>query len=175
VTASLEGLATLAGVRAFLAERIAPVVPSELAGELRAAMKLLDTVQIELNERHPALRAELSDLLSYSDRIATLLEDGPRGEACRTLTGRAGASSLNLHGLEEIWRDARKMSSTLLVELRRYRDDPATPAPAREEAGELSAEFCACLGEHARARLSWQAVFPVPDRTHYAEETDELE
>ena len=166
MTASLDGLATLAGVRAFLADRIAPLVPSELAGELRAAMKLLDTVGIELNERHPALRAELDDLLSYSDRIARLLEDTHRVEACRELSGRAEALSLDLGELERIRRDARALSSTLLVELRRHRDDPTAPAPSREQAGELAAEFCACLGEHAHTRSAWQAVFPTPTRTH---------
>lgn len=175
MTASLDGLATLAGVRAFLAEQIAPVIPGELAGELRAAMKLLDTVGVELDERHPALRAELADLLGYSARVARLIEDGPRTEACLDLAGRAETPSLRLGGLAEIWREARRVSSSLLVELRRHRDDPAVPVPRREEAGELAAEFCACLGEHARARSSWQAVFPEPARTHFAEETDELD
>lgn len=170
MTTSLDGLATLDGVRAFLADQVAPLVPAELMGELRAAMKLLDTVQTELNERHAVLGKELDDLFAYCFRIAQLLERDPLIQECRTLTRRAGASRSDLRSQGVVWRDARALSSTLLVELLQYRDDPGTPDDARAAAVELAAEFCACLGDHARARVTWQAVFPMPAAVGIPEE-----
>lgn len=164
---TLDGLATLDAVRAFLAERIAPSVPGELAGELRAALKLLETTGVELNERHVRLRAELADLLRHSDRMIRRFGLEPHGPVLLALFRRAEEPELDLldlHSLDALWRDARALASALLVELRRYRDLPDTPADARAEATELAADFCACLGEHARARLHWQAVFPASKR-----------
>ncbi|HEY1973876.1 MAG TPA: hypothetical protein VGH89_38405 [Pseudonocardia sp.] len=170
MTASLSGLAVLAGVRAFLAEQIAPEVPGELAGELRAAIKLLDTVGVELNQRHRVLRDELADLLDYAQRIAGLLALDAESQAGRTLARRAEDARLDLAALDLLWRDARALSAGLLVELCRYRDAPTTPDAMRQPAGALAAEFCTCLGGHARARLAWQAVFPVPVLTSSLEE-----
>lgn len=161
MTGSVDGLATLEAVRSFLAERVAPSVPGELAGELRAALKLLETTGAELNERHVRLRAELADLLRHADRIVRRFGLEPHGPVLLALFRRAEEPELDLHSLDALWRDARALGSALLVELRRYRDLPDTPADARAEATELAADFCACLGEHARARLHWQAVFPV--------------
>jgi hypothetical protein len=166
----LDGLAALRDVRVFLAEQIVPVVPAELAGELRAALKLLDTAGVELNVRNRALRDEIADLLDYAERIARLRQSEPCRLACRTLARRAEDPGLDLAALDLLWHEARALSASLLVELRHYQDDPATPKDARAHAGALAAEFCARLGGHARARLSWQAVFPVPAAPHYSEE-----
>ncbi|GAA5161696.1 hypothetical protein GCM10023321_46340 [Pseudonocardia eucalypti] len=162
MTGSVDGLATLERVRVFLAERVAPSVPGELAGEFRAAVKLLETTGAELNERHVRLSAELADLLRHADRIIRRFGLEPHGPVLLALFRRAEELDLlDLHGLDALWRDARALGSALLVELRGYRDLPDTPADARAEATELAADFCACLGEHARARLHWQAVFPA--------------
>lgn len=160
MTGAVDGLATLDAVRAFLAERVAPSVPGELAGDLRAVVKLLETSGLELNERQVRLRAELTDLLGYADRIIRLFGLEPHGPVLLALFRRAEQPELDLRGLDALWRDARALCAALLVELRQFRDLPDTPADARDAATQLAAEFCACLGEHARARLPWQSVFP---------------
>jgi hypothetical protein len=163
MTAGLDGLETLARVRAFLCEQIVPSVPGELASEVRAAVKLLDTAAIELNQRHALLLAELADSIDYCQRAAQLVGRPDSTQtwlaACRTLAERAGEPGLDLRGLDGVLRDVRALGSTLLVELGKHQR-----ASGAETAGELAAEFCACLGDHARRRLAWQAVFPVsPD------------
>ncbi|AEH10054.1 MULTISPECIES: hypothetical protein [Protofrankia] len=158
---TLDGLSTLSGVRAFLTAKILPAVPGELAGELRATVKLLETVETELNDRHLLLIAETWDLIAYCERIGRLLELADTTNGCTELAARVVASaSLNLTEVGELWRDARALSSARLVAVQRYASDPSTSEPGRVAARYLLRRFYSCLGGHARRRQAWQAVFP---------------
>jgi hypothetical protein len=164
-----DGLTTLATVRRFLTE-LAPELPGELAGDLRAAAKLLETTEIELNERHLSLIAETEDLISHCLRLGTLLNRPDVDATCTQLTGRLRAGHLNLTGLGELWHDTRALATSLVIALQGVESDPHTDQTGRQAAAHALLEVYTCLGAHARSRQPWQSVFPGPrpERTRTA-------
>ncbi|WP_427925098.1 hypothetical protein [Streptomyces sp. cg40] len=154
-TVPTAGLDTLAQIRGFLAAEVVPAVPAELAGEVRAVVKLLRTVETELECRHVLLRAEIDELLAL---CATALADVPAavpdGELA-VLRRRADLDGAPLSQLDRLHRDVGALTGQILTALQSVPDRPA----ARTALDRL----CAALGRHAEARLRWQAVFPVAD------------
>ncbi|MCV7410624.1 hypothetical protein AWC05_20585 [Mycobacterium florentinum] len=150
---SIDALAALGVVRTFLSADIVPVVPEASAGELRAAVKLLETAAIELADRHSSVRAESVDLIGLCARAATLLGlDTVSLEA--TAQGRRTQAEPSSPAMELLWADARSLTTTVVSRLQ----DQAT---ASEQARCLLRQFYRCLGDHARSRLAWQSVFPA--------------
>lgn len=151
-TDAAAGLVTLERVSAFLAAEVVPAVPAELAGEVRAAIKLLRTVAIELDTRQDLLRAEIDELLALG--AAAVGPTGPLAGECAELlrSARQGAGSLS--ELDRLHARVQALTSRVVLALQ---DDSHQPSGAAALAGLYDA-----LGRHARARLSWQAVFPVP-------------
>lgn len=156
-----DGLETLATVRRFLA-RIAREVPAELVSEVRAAAKLLETAEIELNDRHVSLSAETGDLVDLCLEIGRLLDLVEVTADCVELNRRRRAGGPNLSALATLWQDARTLAMSLIVVLQRIESDPgAGQAEQNAAAGHLERLYSR-LGAHARSRLTWQSVFPRP-------------
>ncbi|HZZ51788.1 MAG TPA: hypothetical protein VFE65_33245 [Pseudonocardia sp.] len=160
---TIDGLSTLSSVRAFLMTEVLPAVPDELAGELRAAAKLLAGVETELDTRYSSLATETRDLIAHAADAARLLGLDEAASACERLAvSDSGVASARLTELESRWSRARQLSSTLLRELQGRESDPAVSEADRRAARALLREFYTSLTSHARTRLDWQAVFPVP-------------
>ncbi|MEU2006493.1 hypothetical protein ACH47B_35485 [Rhodococcus sp. NPDC019627] len=157
------GLDTLAQIRLFLTAEVAPVVPAELVGEVRAVVKLLHTVETELSCRHELLRAEVDELLTLSAAaLAQVPEENLAGELAELRRG-ADAGSDRLTKLEQLHHDVTALSAQLLTSLQGKLDKPAAAA--------VLDELYAALGRHAEARVNWQAVFPVTAATPSTEGT----
>jgi hypothetical protein len=158
---TIDGLSTVASVRAFLVAEVLPAVPRELAGELRAAVKLLATAETELDVRHASLSAETRDMIAHCAEAARLLGLQNAGAACERLAA-ARTDGATLTEVGRRWGEARELSSSILPALQRRESDPTATDTDRGAARELLRRFYACLTGHARARLGWQSVFPVP-------------
>ncbi|MBF6556339.1 MAG: hypothetical protein IVW52_09230 [Acidimicrobiales bacterium] len=154
------GLATLATVRQFLTDLV-PEVSGERAGEVRAAVKLLETAEIELNVRHNSLTTETDDLIGYCREIGPLVGRRETAATCEQLAQRLRAGATSMTALDELWRDTRSLTTSLLTALQRIESDPATSQAEQRAAADLLERVYGCLGAHARSRLSWQSVFPV--------------
>ncbi len=159
---SIDALATLEVVRTFLTTDIMPVVPKESAGELRAAVKLLETAAIELADRHGSVRVETDDLIGFCAQAATLLglasvASEATAQACRAQAEPSGPA------LELLRADARSLCAAVLPRLQ-------DRAAESDQARSLLKHFYRCLGDHARSRLTWQSVFPATTSNPGAEE-----
>jgi hypothetical protein len=166
MSAAPEGLATLASVRQFLL-RLVPEVRDELSGEVRAAVKLLDTAEIELNERHRSLTVETQALLDHCRSMAELVGRRDVADRRESLLGRLKPGQLTLAELEALGRETGELTSSLIGELQAVESAgesaPESDESARRAARDALRDVYACLGRHARARLSWQSVF-APSR-----------
>jgi hypothetical protein len=159
-------LATLATVSAFLAGDVLPVVPKELTGEVRAAVKLLETAARELDERYHSVTTEIRDLLDRCADIAGALGLDDSASACARLRQEAGSSDGTLTGLEAVRRKARSLTSALIVALHQAEFGDGITATQRDAHRALLFRTYACLARHPRSRLSWQSVFSTtPART----------
>lgn len=136
-------LGTLAQIRCFLSEDVLPVMPAELAGEVRAAVKLLRTVETEVDRAYPLLRKEIMELLALNTEALAAAPE------LAELRSRAELGDASLSELDGLHRDLRALSSRVLATLQEAGGGP------------LLDRFYATLGRHAEARLHWQAVFPV--------------
>ncbi|AWK76546.1 hypothetical protein CBI38_34840 (plasmid) [Rhodococcus oxybenzonivorans] len=157
------GLDTLAQIRLFLTAEVVPVVPAELVGEVRAVVKLLRTVEIELSCRHELLRAEVDELLiSSAAAVALVPEESLAGELAE-LRRRADSGSDRHTNVEQLHHDVTALSAQVLTSLQGKLDKPGAAA--------VLDELYAALGRHAEARVGWQAVFPVTAATPSTEGT----
>lgn len=149
-----SGLDTLAQVRGFLAAEVVGAVPAELAGEVRAAVKLLRTVETELNTRHALLRAEAGELLALVEPVLAAIPTTERDGEVEALRTRAGCGDAPLTELDRLHRDVLALTgwvcSAGVEGLHRPGMQPALD------------RLLHALSRQAQDRLTWQAVFPVP-------------
>ena len=158
-----HGLAALAMVRAFLAEQILPGVPDSPTGELRAALKILDTVAAELDALYPLLLTECRALLDLCGEICTRPPTGATPASidlatrCTALNERYARGFTATTPLLEHHRAIKALATDLINALQKTADEPA-PAQAL-------ARLYSLLGHHATARIPWQTVFASPAAT----------
>lgn len=131
-----DGLTTLTAVAGFLDDEVVLAVPPEMAGEVRAAAKLLRTAATELAVRHREVAVEIDDLLALCEVTEP--------DAVRLLRSRA---TEDLAAQEDVREQVHELASHVMARLDGLGLDV----------------FLHCLGEHAARRQSWQAVFPVPE------------
>ena len=155
---SSDGLASLAMVRAFLSEQVLPLVPSSLSGELRAALKILDTVTLELDGLFPRLQTECAQLLcACGDTLAALeaLTEEPAYQALALRHGVLAKESVQAFSTTtELLRctdTVREFAGDLIVLLLAHAGDGEHRASLER--------LVTVLAEHAAARLRGQSVF----------------
>lgn len=152
----MSGLDTLDQIGRFLTTEVVGAVPAELAGEVRAAVKLLRTAATELNNRHVLVRAETDELLALIDEALVYLPSSLFVDECATLRARAATSDASLREMDQLLGAVYAVTTRVITALQRA---PRSPGAARALDG-----LYAALGRHAESRLPWQAVFPVtPD------------
>lgn len=155
-----DGLAALAEVRIFLAREVLPLVPATVAGELRAAIKILEAASEELNALHPLLHSECRELLALgeeADRVLRVSDSGHAGSVpLALLAPRLLAEDLDTRGLLGLHEEVLDASSALVAALQRH----VRATPRAEDAGYVLLRFYETLGRHAAGRVSWQSVFP---------------
>lgn len=161
---SFDGFATLATVCGFLTGDVLPAIPRELAGEVRAAVKLLETAATEFNDRPRSLAAETHDLIGLCAEIARMLDLADVTSSCTRLTRATESAHGTLTALEETWREARTLTSTLISALQQAEFGQDIPGSVRSAHHDVLARTYACLAGHARSRLTWQSVFPTTSR-----------
>ena len=156
---SSDGLASLAMVRAFLSDEILPVVPDSLSGELRAALKILDTVALELDGLFPRLQPECAQLLHACGDTLAAVSDEPAYQSLALRHGslakeyvQAFATTTELLRFSDTVRD---LMGDLIVLLLAHGGDG--------EQRRLLECLYSLLSEHAAARLRWQSVFLLND------------
>ena len=158
-----HGLAALAMVRAFLAEQILPEVPDSLTGELRAALKILDTVAAELDVLYPLLLTECRALLDLCGEICARLPSSATpantdlAMRCAALNEQYARGFTATTPLIELHRAIKALAKDLINSLQKTADEPG-PAQAL-------ARLYSLLGQHATARIPWQTVFASPAAT----------
>ena len=158
-----NGLVALAMVRAFLAEQILPGVPDSLTGELRAALKILDTVAAELDALYPLLLTECRELLDLCGEICARQPSSETptninlATRCTAFNERYARGFTATTPLFEFYRAIKGLATDLINSLQKTANEPG-PAQAL-------ARLYSLLGQHATARIPWQTVFSSPAAT----------
>jgi hypothetical protein len=147
-----DGLQAIAVVRRFLAASVVQAVPAELVGEVRAAVKLLDTVGVELAGLPTVLTDECRELLSLGDDGLRVLH-GER-DATQGLEQRWAAGLAGLDDLIAMHRDVRRLTATVVIDLQ-----------AASEARRVLRRLYETLRRHAERRIPWQSVFSAASQT----------
>lgn len=134
-----DGLSTVTAVADFLDGDVVDAVPGELRGEVRAAAKLLRRSVTELKVRHHEVESEIGELLAlctpYDPEAVEALEQRSRSD---------------LVSQEEVRESVHEIAAGVMADL------VSTDHP------DLQA-FLIALDRCAVRRLTWQAVFPVPE------------
>ena len=153
-----DGLAALELVSTFLAKDILPAVPRALSGELRAAIKLLDTARDELDALYPTLLNECRELLALCADAQALLRDlSPvDSEPLISLAQRVEQGFEDLSALMSCHREVLDLVSRMFLS---FQDVDFGAPKNRADVDAMLQRFCAVLGRHAEKRLPWQAVF----------------
>lgn len=152
-----DGLAALKLVSAFLAQDILPAVPRALTGELRAAIKLLDTARDELDALYPALLNECRELLALCGDAQPLLGDlSVDSTPLKSLARRVDQGFTDLSALMACHREVLELVSRTFLAIQGSDFDPLKN---RADLDAMLQRFCTVLARHAQTRLPWQAVF----------------
>jgi hypothetical protein len=163
---SYDAFTTLANVRDFLRARVLDVIPHNLHSEMRAAIKILDEIEKELDALPDQLPHECERLLSLCTaglaQLQALSESNAESlmfckeQLVQRLGERLGSNRERL----SIYGDVLQLSSTLLVHLQR--SQRTLPQGAQRSAlTEQVRAFYLELQTQAAARQQWQSVFPA--------------
>ena len=148
-----HGLDALLDISRFLTADILPAVPSALASELRAAIKILETAADELNLLYPLLREECEALFELEHESASHCHNTARALPPLTdLRAQLIQLGLDLRGLIALHAQTRARASVQLASLRAQ---AATDAQARR----LEQRYYQLLQRQAARRIVWQSVF----------------
>lgn len=158
----IDAFEALAGIEAFLADRLTAAVDPSLSGEVRAAAKVLAEVSQELRTLHERLRRECEELHELCGRAARLLHgpqaaDQPAPPLPDDLQERLAAR-----------RALDQRAATLLIGLQTLAQS-ANPSAADARA-QLDT-FLLALQRQASQRMHWQSVFPVTPRIRHVTST----
>ena len=145
-----NGFEALQIVQAFLRTSVLPAVPASLAGELRAAIKLLATVELELRSLGPLLVEECREIHELCE-LGAASQD--QAAACAELLGRLQQPPHDLALMIELHRDFEKLASRVIAGLQ--------SRPREVTAQGLLRRFYEALGRHAERRLPWQSIFQL--------------
>jgi len=157
-----HGLAALTAIGRYLTTEILPVVPDAQVGELRAAIKILDTVADELNVLPSLLHQECRE---FSDlrRQATQTLHWPEPPVSLSLSAgnESGAGpdlSLDLHALLARHETCLQEATQAIEALQRLADEDQRSA----QPVALLGRYFALLERQALRRVPWQSVFVGP-------------
>lgn len=147
----------LDAIRRFLQQDVLPDVAPALAGELRAAIKILGAINAELESLHPRTQSECRELQQLCRELATTL-DAP--EHAAPLLRKSTGTEPDFESTPDLLRYHAELSTLLglLIERagRRRDDTPGTERTLRED---LLRRCYATLGRHAARATRWQNVF----------------
>jgi hypothetical protein len=156
-----SALRTLSAVRGFLDEEVVPSVPQHVAGEVRAAIKLLESVERELDDLHVVLLAECTEMLELCGAGLGPLARDPQ---VSPQVDELGALQARLRERVADAPDTLTDRGTLHAEVRDLCAQVVSLLQTAEAdgvgGGELHSLY-AVLGRHAERRVPLQSVFPV--------------
>jgi hypothetical protein len=162
-----DGFETLALVRDYLASEVVPALPDHIATEVKAAVKLLDTVSVELAASGTSLPDEIAELRSLCQQgLAALGEPDrrPDGDLDAHSLGaanpHANEDTADLPGLLAERRRLTGLAAVLISQLQAHIASSVEREGARKASCNLLARFFETLGGQVRRRTPWQSVFP---------------
>lgn len=154
-----DAFESIAGVQQFLLARILPAVDPSLAGEVRAAAKILACASLELRTLHLWLESEWRELSVLCEEARAMLGANAPGPAEPDTWPDELPARLALR------RRLDERVAQTLIDLQAAVDGGAPVAAA---AGVKLRDFYELLSRHADKRLAWQSVFPTSPRTENA-------
>ena len=152
---SIGPFETLAAVRDFLTRAVLPAVPKEIAGEVRAAVKLLEDVADELDWLPAVLRAECEDMLALQIKTQGVIVTGIDAELRRQIVAPPGSIREQL----ELHRTMTEMVTSVVLKLQAGIRELSVENNESMKLRDLLDQYYAMLGRHAATRLRWQSVF----------------
>ena len=159
--------ARLRAIRAFLEGDVLPGITADLCSDLRASVKMLETMEAEVDRLPAFLAAETEDMIRLcGEAIGVLGDEAPardERQAFAALIHPPKQCDATLGGMEHRHREASVLLGKLLG---RLCVRVAEESDGRSAAHELYARCCTCLQTQASARIEWQAVFPVEGLYH---------
>lgn len=146
---------TLASVRDFLTRDVLPAVPKEIAGEVRAAVKLLEDVADELDWLPAVLRAECEEMLALLIKTQGVIVTGIDDELRRQIVAPPGSIREQL----ELHRTMTEMATSVVLKLQAGIRELSVENNESMKLRDLLDQHYEMLGRHAETRLRWQSVF----------------
>ena len=153
----------LDAIRRFLHQDILPDVAPALAGELRAAIKILGAVATELESLHPRTESECRELQQRCHELAHALGVPEQAESVLPAAAQPGAGITSTVALLRLHAELHTLMGSLID--RAQGCYPDLPAAERGLLDDVLRRCYATLGRHAACASRWQNVFePVPVR-----------
>ncbi len=155
---SLGPLRTLAHIRNFLEREILPNAPSEQRGELRACLKILDELGLELNEAQSLLMSEAVTLHALCLRALAISDDAFDRDISASVEKLGLAllgSPSTLQEVQTLRDEGAEIMSACIRGLQALNTQPHF----RDQAREILMSCYAELGRQAEKRAKWQSVF----------------
>lgn len=147
----------LRAIRRFLQQDVLPGIAPALAGELRAAIKVLGAVSAELESLHPRMQTECRELRQLCREL--MAAPGAPEQTAPVLREPAVAEP-EFETTVDVLRVHAELSTLLgsLLERAETRGD-AAPGAGHALPDDLRARCYATLGRHAARATHWQNVF----------------
>lgn len=165
---SHHAFATLTDVRRFLCTQVLDAMPRSLRSELRAAIKLLDEVEDELDTLPELLPAECERLLALCSEgiahatTAAAADTELLAQHCDRLRQRLHEPRATTRERFSVHQELLQLSGTLMVKLQGRQRECAKDDPRQAALREQLRRFYSELQAQALTRLPWQSVFPAP-------------
>ena len=146
---------TLASLGDFLSGDVLPVVPKEMASEIRAAVKLLQDIADELDWLPALLRAECEEIVALQAEAEELTGLGIGAE----LRQQINAPTASISEQIELHRHISETSVGIVLKLQARIRELSASKEDSTNLRKLLDRYYETLGRHAETRLRWQSVF----------------
>ncbi len=152
---SVDPFQTLASIRDFLTRDVLPAVPKEIAGEVRAAVKLLEDVADELDWLPAVLHAECAEMLALHIKARDVIATGVDDDLRRKIVSPPGSILEQL----ELHRTMTEMTTSFVLKLQAGIRALLVENNESMKLRDVLDQYYVMLGRHAETRLRWQSVF----------------
>ncbi|MBL0116826.1 MAG: hypothetical protein IPP45_16455 [Sphingomonadales bacterium] len=163
-------ISRLHSIRQYLADEILPDLPGEKRSDFRAALKILETMEIEIDFLPGLLETEVHDMFRLCDAaLAALGRPELADKNLRTyneLTRRSAASIRQLSEKQDLHADLTNLVGQFAVQLRAKVEAEPQGLNCPSGSKVVLIKCQQFLRRQARARLGWQAVFPAATFYH---------
>ncbi|MGQ0622166.1 MAG: hypothetical protein ACT4QA_20010 [Panacagrimonas sp.] len=160
---SVDAHSTLVDLRGFLSGAVLAAVPHGLRSELRAAIKVLEEVEAELDALPGLVPPECERLLTLcAESVEQLETTNSEALALRisTLRHELRDEARGLRARIALHQELLHLSAGLLVQLQQSQRALPPGHAQRNRLRPVLRNFLLELRDQAKARQAWQSVFP---------------